>query len=110
MLNQIVCVGRLVNGVERTEGNGIERATLTLAVQRPVKNEEGCYDTDFIDCIVWNPIANNVAEYCKKGDLVCVKGRIQTEIIEDEEGNKKKVTNVIAEKITFLSSKSNNEE
>ena len=110
MLNQIVCVGRLVNDVERTEGNGIERATLTLAVPRSYKNEDGIYETDFVDCIVWNPIATNVAEYCHKGDLVGIKGRIQTEIIEDEEGNKKKITNVIAEKVTFLSSKSNNEE
>lgn len=110
MLNQIVCVGRIVNDVKMVKENGIERTMLTLAVPRSYKNEDGVYETDFIDCILWNAIATNVAEYCKKGDLVGVKGRIQTENIEDEEGNKKKITNVIAEKVTFLSSKSNNEE
>lgn len=106
MLNQVICVGRIVNEIEVEElENGGKRSKICVAVPRSYKNEDGIYETDFIDCIIWNGIAENVAEYCTKGDLVGIKGRLQTEIIDD-----KKIINVIAEKVTFLSSKSNNEE
>ena len=80
---------------------------MTLAVPRSYKNAEGVYETDFIDCVLWNGVANNVVEYCKKGDLVGIKGRIETRTEEVNE-EKKKITEIIAEKVTFLSSKSNN--
>lgn len=99
MLNQIVLVGRITRDVEKKEADGKTYAELELAVPRSYKNEDGVYETDFIDCLLWNGIAENVVEYCRKGDLVGVKGRLQTEIVEDH-----KTTNVIAEKVTFLSS------
>ena len=62
------------------------------------------YDTDFIDCTLWNGIAESTAEYCNKGDLIGVKGRLESKEREIE-GKKIKVTNLIAEKVTFLTSK-----
>lgn len=105
MLNQIVLVGRIVRDVEKKEADGKTYAELELAIPRSYKNEDGIYETDFIDCLLWGGIAENVVEYCKKGDLVGVKGRLQTEIVEDH-----KTTNVIAEKVTFLSSKGKEDE
>lgn len=105
MLNQIVLVGRIVRDVEKKEADGKTYAELELAIPRSYKNEDGIYETDFIDCLLWGGIAENVIEYCKKGDLVGVKGRLQTEIVEDH-----KTTNVIAEKVTFLSSKGKEDE
>ena len=107
MLNQVVVVGRLVKDpeVETTE-NGKERTYITLAVQRAYKNENGEYDTDFVDCVLWNQIATNTTEYCHKGDIVGVKGKIETNTYETEDGEKKKATNIVAERVTFLSSKS----
>lgn len=105
MLNQIVLVGRIVRDVEKKEVDGKTYAELELAIPRSYKNEDGIYETDFIDCLLWGGIAENVVEYCKKGDLVGVKGRLQTEIVEDH-----KTTNVIAEKVTFLSSKGKEDE
>lgn len=105
MLNQFVCVGRLVGDptVEKIEGKEI--CKITLAVSRSYKNEEGIYETDFLDIVLWNAIATNTAEYCKKGDLVGVKGRIQTRDIYNEEHEFiKKIVEVVAEKISFLSS------
>ena len=61
-------------------------------------------ETDFIRCILWNAVASSTCEYCKKGDIVGVKGRIQTSNYKDKENNTKYVTDVIAEKVTFLSS------
>ena len=83
---------------------------ITLAVPRSYKNADGEYETDFIDCVLWNTIASNTAEYCRKGDVLGVKGRIQTSNYETETGEKKKNTQIIAEKITFLASKKEKEE
>lgn len=111
MLNQIIIVGRLTKEpeIEKTS-EGKERMQITLAVPRSYKNADGEYETDFIDCVLWNTIASNTAEYCRKGDVLGVKGRIQTSNYETETGEKKKNTQIIAEKITFLASKKEKEE
>ena len=105
MLNQIVLVGRMTRDISvNKSSNGSKVATLCLAVPRSFKNSEGVYDTDFIDCVLFDIVAENTAEYCNKGDIVGVKGRIQSRIVE--EGEKKENTiEIIAEKVTFLSSK-----
>ena len=101
MLNQVVMVGRLTSDPEINEvENDRKVATIILAVQRSYKNAEGVYETDFIKCTLWNGIAENTAEYCKKGDVIGVKGRIQTTNVDD-----KIVMEVVAEKVTFLSSR-----
>ena len=95
MLNQVVLVGRVVYEIEvQKNDSGKKYAMLTLAVPRSFKNMEGTYDT----------IAENTGLYCHKGDIVGVKGRLQSRNIEK---NKKKETimEVIAEKVTFLTSK-----
>ena len=101
MLNQVVMVGRLLEKPEIKElENGKKVGTITLIVPRCYKNEAGEYEKDFIDCTLWSGIAENTAEYCNKGDVIAVKGRIETTIID-----KVKHSNVIAEKVTFLSNK-----
>lgn len=110
MLNQYVGVGRLTADpeVKRTE-DGKEYSNFTLAVPRSYKNAEGVYETDFIDVTSFGAIASNTAEYCKKGNIVGVKGRVETSVYEKEDGTKRKNTEIIAEKITFLSSKKEKE-
>ena len=105
MLNQIVIVGRLVRDPElKKSDNGNNYTNITVAVPRSYKNVDGEYEADFIDCKLWSGVAESTAEYCKKGDLIGVKGRIETRNFEVEE-EKKYVTEIIAEKITFLSNK-----
>ena len=65
-------------------------------------------ETDFIDCLAFDNIAENTEQYCKKGDIIGVKGRLQSRQIE-EDGVKKNITEIISEKVTFLSSKSKDE-
>jgi len=104
MLNQIVLVGRLTRDiiVNKSE-SGIKVATISLAIPRSFKNSEGNYDTDFVDCVAFDNIAENTKDYCSKGDIVGVKGRVQSRVIEKD--NKKEYsTEIIAEKVTFLSS------
>ncbi len=104
MLNQIVLVGRLVKDLVLKETEqGKKRSFITLAIPRSFKNAEGSYDTDFIDCILWDGIAKNTAEYCKKGDVIGVKGRLQSRKYEMD-NTTKFVIEVIAEKVTFLTS------
>ena len=111
MLNHVVVAGRLTSDpvVEETE-NGKKVSSITVAVPRSYKNVDGTYDTDFIRCTLWGGIAENTCEYCKKGDIVGVKGIIQTSSYETEDGNKKYAMEVVAEKISFLSSKKVGEE
>ena len=105
MLNQFVGVGRLVAEPSAKEmEDGKKVSNITIAVPRSYKNENGEYDTDFVDVVLWNGVAENTAEYCHKGDIIGVKGRIQTSTYETEDGEKRKSTQIVAEKITFLSS------
>ena len=106
MLNQSVVVGRLVRDPELFETeNGNKVTSITLAVPRSFKNTDGMYDTDYISCVLWKGVAESTVEYCKKGDLVGIKGRIQTRDVEVSDDTHKKYVEVVAEKVTFLSSK-----
>lgn len=106
MLNQTVLVGRLVRDPELYETESGNKVTnITLAVPRSYKNSEGVYDTDFINCVLWKGVAESATEYCHKGDLLGIKGRIQTRTVELDDETKKNITEVVAEKVTFLSSK-----
>lgn len=91
MLNQFVIVGRLSKEVKDN--------ILTIAVPRNYKNENGEYDTDYIECRINGKIAENTIEYCHKGDIVGVKGAIHS-----EEKSGVYNTYIQVEKITFLSS------
>ena len=105
MHNLVYLIGRLSEDpVIKEYEDGKSMLTINLAVQRSFKNEDGIYEADFIRCILWNGIASHTSEYCKKGDLVGVKGRIQTRSYEDNE-EKKYITEVVVDKVSFLASK-----
>ena len=104
MLNQVILVGRLVKTPDLfVAESGNKGSIITLAVGRAFKNQNGEYDTDFLDCTLWTGIAENTAEYCKKGDVIGVRGRLQSRIVEKEDGTKYKKMEIIADKVTFLS-------
>ena len=91
MLNQVILVGRLVRNPElQVTDSGKKRSSITLAVSRGYKNLNGEYDTDFFDCTLWTGIAENTHEYCKSGDVIGVKGRLQTWMLENDDGTKTK--------------------
>jgi len=110
MLNQIVLVGRLTRDIEVHKGENGKVATISIAIPRSFKNADGVYDTDFVDCVAFETIAENTSEYCKKGDIIGVKGRIQTREKELEDGTKSYEKQIIAEKVKILSSKKNKDE
>ena len=103
-MNTVVLIGRLTSEPVLTETKeNKERTVIQLAVPRTFKNVDGIYETDFFRCILWNGIAKRAKEYCKKGDMVCVKGRLQVREYEENE-ERKFITEVIAESISFVSS------
>ena len=101
MLNQIVLVGRLVRKPELRESeNNSKYAYITLAVPRSFKNSNGEYDTDFIDCILWDAAASNTVEYCNKGDIVGIRGRIQSRKVETEAEHKETIVDIVCERVS----------
>ena len=111
MLNNVILVGRLTTNPEIVEIEHSKKVTtIILAVNRNFKNADGLYDTDFIRCILWNSVASTTTEYCHVGDVIGVKGRLQTSKYEDENKKVHYITDVIAERVTFLSTNKKHEE
>ena len=105
MLNDLILVGRLTKEIEiRSTDSGKKVGTLFLAVPRSFKNMEGVYETDFIPCTIWEEKAKTTSLYCRKGDIVGIRGRLQSRVIETEEG-KRNHLEVVAERVTFLTSR-----
>lgn len=106
MLNRVVLIGRLTKDPElRYTPNGIAVANFTLAVDRSYKNAQGERETDFIPCVVYRQLAELVTNYLAKGKLAAVDGRIQVRSYTTQDGQKRWVTEVIAEDVRFLSPK-----
>ena len=102
MTNTVCLIGRLTSEPTFEEiGDGKKGTIIKLAVTRSFKNIDGEYESDIIPIILWGGIAESTMDYCHKGDLVGIKGRLQMK--EDK-------IEIIAEKITFLSSKREDEE
>lgn len=109
-MNHVILIGRLTGKPEVITTENMTRSVITLAVPRTFKNQDGIYETDFIRCVLWNGIASRAEEYCKKGDMVSVRGRIQVRSYVDNKKEKKYITEVIVETISFVSSKKVKEE
>ena len=85
MVNSVMLVGRLAQDIEIKQlESGKEVTNVALAVNRSFKNPDGTYETDFFDCVLWEGLAKNAGEYCKKGDTVGVRGRLQTDSYEKD--------------------------
>ena len=106
MINQVTLVGRLTKDPElKMTAEGIPHTQITLAMTRSFKNQNGQIDTDFVQCTLWRRVAENTAQYCQKGSVIGVTGRIQTRNYENVEGKRIFVTEVIAESVQFLGKK-----
>lgn len=103
MLNQSVLVGRVVKDIEYKKIEDKDVCQLCLAVPRNIRNINGEYGTDFIDCILFQSVAQVANEYCKKGDFLGIRGRLES-CLKNINGVEVKTVQLIAEKISFLSS------
>ncbi len=102
-MNHIVLIGRLTRDPElRYTPNGVAVANFDLAVDRPTTNQQGERQTDFIRIVSWQKQAELCANYLKKGRLVGVEGRLQIRSYETQDGQKRRVAEVVANFVQFL--------
>ncbi|HHY74223.1 MAG TPA: single-stranded DNA-binding protein [Bacillus bacterium] len=108
MINQVTLVGRITKDPElRYTADGIAVAKFTIAVNRNFKNAKGEYDTDFVNCHIWRKSAENLANYCLKGSLIGIIGRLQSRYYDNNEGKRIYVTEVVADRVRFITLKNN---
>ena len=108
-MNKVFLIGRLTRDPElRYTGSNTAVASFSLAVNRNFTNQAGEREADFINIVVWRKQAENVKNYLSQGSQVAIDGRIQTRSYDDKDGNKRYVTEVIADNVEFLGSKASN--
>ena len=105
-MNKAILIGRLTKDPElRTTPTGRNVCQFSVAVSRNFTNANGEREADFINCVVWDKQAENLAKYQHKGNQIAVEGRIQTRNYDDKDGKKVYVTEILASNISFLDSK-----
>lgn len=109
MLNKIIIQGRLCSDVElRRTNSGTAVASVTLAVDRDFKAQDGRRETDFISVVAWRGVAEHLAKYLTKGRMAVVEGRLQIRDWQDKDGNRRRNAEVIADNVYFGDSRSDN--
>ncbi len=105
-MNKVFLIGRLTRNPElRYTGNNTPVATFSLAVNRNFTNQQGEREADFINIVVWRKQAENVKNYLSQGSQIAIEGRIQTRSYDGQDGQKRYITEVIADNVEFLGSK-----
>ena len=109
-LNKVVLAGRLTADPElKQTTTGISVTSFTLAVNRKYAKDQEQQQTDFISVVAWRQTAEFISRYFKKGSALCITGAIQTRSWQDQQGQKRYATEVIADEATFVDSKSDNQ-
>ena len=107
-MNKVFLIGRLTKDPElRYTGNNTPVASFSIAVNRGFSNQNGENEADFINIVVWNKQAEVVKNYLTKGSQIAIDGRIQTRSYDDQNGQKRYVTEVVANNVEFVGSKNN---
>ena len=105
MINNVVLVGRLTRDPElRYTQSNTAVAKFNMAVNRNFKAQNGEYEADFINCVMWRQSAENLSNWAKKGMLLAIVGRIQTRNYEGNDGKRVYITEVVAESFRLLES------
>jgi len=107
VLNRVVLIGRLTRDPElRYTPNGVPVGGFTLAVDRPFLTRDGEQETDFVPIVVWRRQAETCSAHLTKGRLVAVDGRLQIRSYETADGQRRRVAEVVADRVRFLDSPS----
>ena len=109
-MNKVFLIGRLTRDPElRYTGNNTPVTSFTIAVNRTYTNQSGEREADFIPVVVWRRQAESVKNYLSQGSQVAVEGRIQVRNYDDQNGQRRYVTEVIADSVEFIGSKRDNQ-
>ncbi|MBO4948385.1 MAG: single-stranded DNA-binding protein [Peptococcaceae bacterium] len=108
-MNKVLLIGRLTKDPElRYTQSGTAVASFTLAVNRRFSNQNGEREADFINCVAWQKSAEFVANYFRKGQQMALEGRLQVRSYDGNDGQRRWVTEVVADQIEFVGSKNEN--
>lgn len=103
MINIFCIAGKMVKISELKETpNGTKHSTILIEVERDFRNSDGIYESDQIAVEVWRGIAETCVKHCKVGDVLGIKGRIQSREYKANDGNVYLNYDIIAEKVSFL--------
>ncbi len=106
-MNKVFLIGNLTKDPElNSTSNGIAYCRFSLAVSRNYSSKDGKRETDFLSIVVWRAQAENCAKYLKKGSKAAISGSIQTRSFDAQDGTKRYVTEITADEVQFLSTKS----
>lgn len=105
-MNKAILIGNLASDPEsRTTASGISQCSFRLAVQRPFSNQQGVRETDFLTIVCWRQNADFCSRYLSKGNRIAVEGSIQTRSYDAQDGSKRYVTEIIADRVESLTSR-----
>ena len=106
MLNKIIVMGRLTRDPElRRTQSGLSVTSFSVACDRDFKSQSGEKETDFIDIVAWRTTAEFVCKYFSKGRMAVVEGRLQIRDWQDNNGNKRRSAEIVADNVYFGDSK-----
>ena len=106
MLNRAILMGRIIKSPElKTTPNGVSVIQISIAVDRDYTPKGQEKQTDFINVVAWRGTADFIAKHFEKGQLIALTGSIQTRSYTDNQGNKRSITEVIADQAYFAGSK-----
>lgn len=103
-------IGNLTKQPEKIEGTQKPLCKFSIAVKENYTNKDGERPLSFFTIVAWGVLADNCVKYLKKGSKVGVVGKLQTRTWEDNDGNKRYATEIVASEIEFLSTKPDTEE
>ena len=108
-MNKVILIGRLTRDPElRYTSSNVATATFSIAVDRTFTNQNGEREADFVNIVVWRKQAENCKNYLTKGSQVAIEGRIQTRSYDGQDGQKRYVTEVVADNVQFLGTRGQN--
>ncbi len=103
MLNEVIVMGKILSKPVLNETmNGNKVANIILEVKRPFRNNVGVYESDFIHCILWRGVAETCCNLCNVGDMLCIKGRLQSRFYESPDKQNVQMLEVVAEKVELM--------
>ena len=106
-MNKVILIGNLTRDPElNTTNSGVAVCKFSIAVQRRFANNDNGPQADFFNIVVWRGQAENCHKFLKKGSKCCVVGRLQNSSYEAQDGTKRYTTDIVADEVEFLSSRS----
>lgn len=108
MLNRVILMGRIAQELEmKTTQSGVSVLSFSIAVDRNFVRQGEERQTDFIDCVAWRQQAEFINKYFGKGRMICVEGTLQKRSYDDRSGNKRWVTEVVVDQVSFTGERAN---